>query len=74
VKNGHAAKLDKKAGKRKAKPGWWCAVTDDVGFAPMFVGGERERWFDARADAVRLLSAFLGHAVSQDAVTLRWQQ
>jgi hypothetical protein len=49
-------------------PGWWALHDGTV----EYVGGDRERWFKARAEAVRLLSAKLGYAVSQDAVELVW--
>jgi hypothetical protein len=60
------------------KPGWWAAVTDDVGFAPVYVGGQPDRWFQARAEGtkrvnmIRIWADAKADVISQDGVSLSW--
>jgi hypothetical protein len=57
--------------KRAVKPGWWF-VENSSGKDCHVPGVSRERWFDARARAVAILSAKLKRTVSQDALAWHW--
>ncbi len=50
--------------------GWWATANEDG--SSLFVGGQRDKYYDARAEGCRRLGDALARYVSIDAIAMHW--